>query len=255
MQPQAPTRLIFLPGLGADHRLFKPQLAAFKNSACPKWIPHQREASLASYAARFAATLPASDPPVLVGFSFGGMVALELARILPVERRPLGVVLISGVRSARAVSPAFKAQQAIGSLIPHAIAHTLIAGPLTTVFAKRDRLDAQQATLLREMASDIDTRFLFWAARACASWTHDGRVPVPVAHIHWQHDSVIPYVPHPSLQGGEAELVDAGHLISWTAADEVNAFIARSVAAFASRGPDPVDRADTAPYDDPVARD
>ncbi|MEM7621873.1 MAG: alpha/beta fold hydrolase [Planctomycetota bacterium] len=238
-------RLVFLPGLGADHRLFRPQLAAFKNTICPRWIQPKRGDSLAGYARRFAAAMlpevhgAAGDgrshaPYVLCGFSFGGMVALEIARHLPAASRPAGVILIAGVRSKRGVSNAFRVQQTIGSRVPSAIAHTMIAGPLTSLFAKRDGLNPEYTRLLKEMASDIDTAFLFWAARACASWQHDGVVPVPVAHVHGRRDPVIPYVPHPGLQGGEATLLDAGHLISWTATSDVNAFIAEHAQAFSA---------------------
>lgn len=227
-------RLVLLPGLGADHRLFRPQLAAFSNARCPRWIEPRRDESLPAYAARFSPAIPTDKPFVLVGFSFGGMVALELARSLPPEDRPLGVLLISGVRSARAISNTFKIQQAIGSLVPAPLAHTVIAGPLSSLFARRDRLSAEHTVWLREMASDIDIRFLRWAARASARWTHDGRVPVPVAHIHGRRDPVIPYVAHPELPDGEATLLDAGHLITWTAASTVNAFLEDRVAAFAA---------------------
>lgn len=219
-------RLVFLPGLGADWRLFAPQLSSFPGSGVPEWIPPRRGESIGSYAERFAERqIDTSVPYGLVGFSFGGMVALEIAARLPEDRRPAGVMLLSGIRSKRAVSLGFKLQQAFGGLVPHAISKPVVAGPLADLMARVERLNARDARTLAEMASEIHMGFLMWAAKACACWRFDGRVPVPVAHLHGRRDRVIPYVAHPKLPGGDAVMVDAGHLITWTAPADVNGAI------------------------------
>jgi pimeloyl-ACP methyl ester carboxylesterase len=237
MTAETTPRLILLPGLGADARLLEPQLDAFPGSICPPWIPPLKGETLPAYAGRFAATLDTKRPTILCGFSFGGMVALEIARVVEENKRPAGVILLSGIRSRRAVSAAFRLQQAIGTRVPKRFAKKIIAGPLTTAFAKRDGLSPGQTRTLRAMALDIDADFLFWAARACARWTCDGSCPVSVAHAHGRHDRIIPYVPHPSLPGGEATLMDAGHLIPWTATEAVNAFIRGAAASMAGPAP------------------
>src|SRR5262245_33260701 len=73
-------RLIMLPGLGADARLLTPQAAAFPGLVTPAWIEPKRNESLPDYAARFAATFALSQDTIIGGVSFGGMVALEIAR-------------------------------------------------------------------------------------------------------------------------------------------------------------------------------
>ena len=79
MEPQ----LIFLPGLGADHRLFKYQTAAFPNSIAVDWIEPKPRETLEEYAGRLADSLgPFSTPPIVCGLSLGGMVAPYLAKRL-----------------------------------------------------------------------------------------------------------------------------------------------------------------------------
>jgi len=73
----AARRLVFLPGLGADARLFDPQRAVFPEIEVPPWLPYREEESLADYARRMAATVTLSANMYLGGVSFGGMVALE----------------------------------------------------------------------------------------------------------------------------------------------------------------------------------
>jgi len=221
-------RLAYLPGLGADAALFSPQLERFGGET-PAWIEPRRGESIGAYAERFGETLDTSSPWAAVGFSFGGMVALELACRLPADRRPRVVVLISGVRSRAAVSGAFRAQRAVGGLVPRGLIRAGLDGPMARVFAQRDGLDERWTAALVSMAKRAEVPFLMWASGACCRWECDGACPVPVRHVHGRRDRIIPYVPHPALEGGRAELVDGGHLITWTAADAVNRFIGRSV--------------------------
>jgi hypothetical protein len=59
-------RLIMLPGMGVDQRLFEPQRRLFPNLEVPPWIePHLRE-NLADYARRWAGTID-PDPPFYLG--------------------------------------------------------------------------------------------------------------------------------------------------------------------------------------------
>src|SRR5262245_19159901 len=87
--------LILIPGMGADGRIFRAQHTAFQNLCVPKWITPLRNESLASYARRFAAIINPHQPCYLGGASFGGVVALEMARYLDVRV----VFLIGSLRS------------------------------------------------------------------------------------------------------------------------------------------------------------
>ena len=72
--------LILLSGMGADGRLFREQRGCFPNLITPDWIPHRRGDTLASYAERMARHIDPGCPCYVGGASFGGMVALEIAR-------------------------------------------------------------------------------------------------------------------------------------------------------------------------------
>ena len=87
--------LILLSGMGADERVFAPQLAAFPNLRVPKWIEPITGESLARYAARFARHINPGAPCVVGGASFGGFVAVEMAKHLNAK----GCILIGSVRS------------------------------------------------------------------------------------------------------------------------------------------------------------
>src|SRR5688572_20303436 len=87
--------IVFLSGMAADERLFEPQRAAFPNLRVQPWIDPLPGESLSVYAARLAPLAEPGRPCIVGGASFGGVVALELARRLPA----LACVLIGSIRS------------------------------------------------------------------------------------------------------------------------------------------------------------
>jgi len=56
--------LVFLPGMGADHRLFKYQTATFPNCYAADWIDSLPNESLEQYAVRLAETIITADEDV-----------------------------------------------------------------------------------------------------------------------------------------------------------------------------------------------
>lgn len=228
------TRVVFLPGLGADARLFGPQIAAFDNATVPEWIMPELRESLGSYALRFAesAVEPTDEEKwIAVGFSFGGIIALEMAARLPPERRPRAVVLISGLRSKRSLTKTFRAQVAVGTLVPAVIAKPVIEGPIAAMFGKACGLNDLQQAELAAMAEEVDWDFLQWAARACAEWDSDGRCPVPVHWTHGSGDRIVPYVAHPEYEDALEIIEDKSHLLTWTKAEQINAWLSEIVAS------------------------
>lgn len=218
-------RCAFLPGLAADARLFGPQLAAIPGAVTLPWIAPVGRETLEDYARRLAESI--SNLPeryALAGFSFGGQVALEMAQWL--RPAPAGIVLICGVRGPEQFTRAFKWQQAVGGLLPDAV-HRRLYAPMARAFARRCRLGPEHAATLLEMAVSNDPAFLRWSAWACNAWrcrpnlTVAGRT-IPVRHIHGELDDVIP----DPRRRADRTIPGAGHLITWTHADEVNRFIA-----------------------------
>jgi pimeloyl-ACP methyl ester carboxylesterase len=220
------TPLLLLPGLGADARLLEPLREHAPPFDVPAWITPRRRESLPDYAARFSETLAYSPEAILAGVSFGGMVALEMARARP----PAGVLLISSCRSHRAVLPRFRRQQALGRLVPAPIARALLAGPITSSVARADRLSPRHTTLLRSMARDADLPFLRWGAHAAAEWKGAPPPGVTVSQIHGRHDAVVPD-PH---EDAETVIEDAAHLITLTHPERLGRWLAEHTSVPAS---------------------
>ena len=214
-------RLFLLPGLAADARLFEPQLEALPQASVPPWLAPEAREPLERYAERLARTIPVERPYAIGGFSFGGQVALEMVQHL--HPRPACVVLVCGVRGRHQLLPAFHRQQKLGAIVPSAVQRPLL-GPYARRFARQNGLDARWTRTLVAMAQANDLDFLKWSAWACARWRGEPAVDVPVLHIHGERDRVIPDVRNEANE----TIAEAGHLITWTHADRVAAFIARA---------------------------
>jgi len=95
--------LVFLPGIGANHRLFKHQTAAFPNSYAANWIDPSPGESLEQYAVRLAEEIRTelakrpSAPVIVCGVSLGGMIAPYVARQLDA----VGCILLGSIRGPK----------------------------------------------------------------------------------------------------------------------------------------------------------
>lgn len=245
MTTPTPPPVILLPGLAANLRLFTPQLTAFDTAFVPAW-PNPEEhtptpRTLDDHAAQLHAQLHAEqrlDPrPVIVGFSFGGQVALSLTNHA-IENNlpaPRAIVLVSAPRSAKQLTPAFMRRAAAITALPAPLVSLAARSFLTRAFAKSLSLNKQLTEELKDMAREIDVPLLKQHARLSRAWDrttaqHDAiaQAAIPVHHIHANEDPVIP--PPPPDTPNLTRIPGKAHLLTWTHTDQVNALIEQAIA-------------------------
>ncbi|WP_093825084.1 alpha/beta fold hydrolase [Spirosoma endophyticum] len=90
-------KIYFISGLGADKRIFQKLVLPtfFEPVYIELLTPHQNE-SLPNYAGRMALSIDSIQPFYIVGISFGGMLATEIAKLI----RPQKTILISSVSTS-----------------------------------------------------------------------------------------------------------------------------------------------------------
>ncbi|TWU27982.1 alpha/beta fold hydrolase [Novipirellula artificiosorum] len=210
------TPLILFSGLAADREVFAPQSLAFENLIVPSWPVPESDDTLDSYSERLAGELGQFGPAVIGGASFGGIVALHVAKHLD----PLAVILIGSVRSSDELPRSAKWSrrlQPLVSLLPVRLMQ-IACVPIGSKMV--GRWFPHLGGLARQFRHS-DSKVFKWSLSRILDWDSTPRVDCPIYHIHGDRDMVLPIrhiSPTQIVAGG-------GHVISLTHANEVNAFI------------------------------
>ena len=204
--------LILLPGMNGDPRVFAKQVAAFPNLIVPRWIPPLGdEEPLADYAQRLAAKIDPGRPCLIGGVSFGGIVALEVAKHLQAR----GCVLIASCRGIEGLPPAIRLVRPVTALVPS----SLIARVARWGQASAASIEPAH---VREFAKLMprDQAFRRWAVQVLLKWQPE--LPdCPLHQIHGERDSTF----NAGNCGADCIVPEAGHLLTLTHADMVNEYL------------------------------
>jgi pimeloyl-ACP methyl ester carboxylesterase len=206
-----PARLVLIPGMGADHRLFDGIELPEREVLRTDWIPHRDGEHLSAYAGRFADHYDVGPANILIGVSMGGIVAGAMAQRVPPQR----LILISSCTDIRQLSPLIAALSPVGPVSPFELARLLPRG-----------LMPAQRKLALEMFDAQDMAFIRWACGAVMQWTGAPRLPGTVT-IHGTTDRVFPIRRQPQV---DATIQGGGHLMVMDRAVEVESAILRSLA-------------------------
>ena len=200
-------------GLGADYRAFdKLELPGYRK-VFVEWIAPEKKESMAHYAGRISSQI--ADPnPILIGLSFGGMMAVEVAKQIPASK----IVLISSAktRSDLAAGSSFFFKWKLYKVIPGSI----LRQPnfmVNNLFGAETRSDKE---LLGAILEDTNVSFFRWAMDNIVNWDNE-TIPPHLIHIHGTADKIIPYAAVKadySIEGG-------GHLMILNRADTINKII------------------------------
>ena len=172
-------------GLGADHRVFYKIDFGNHPVVFIKWITPEKNESIENYALRLIPQITIANP-ILIGLSFGGMMAVEVAKHISTEK----LILLSSAKSRNEIPFYFKLA---GRLHVHKIipATLLIKTNLFTnwFFSNRTSEDKQ---MLSDILHDTDPVFLKWAIAKIVNWKNKV-LPENVQHLHGTADRILPF--------------------------------------------------------------
>ncbi|MFD2245851.1 alpha/beta hydrolase [Pontibacter ruber] len=207
------SKVYFISGLGADERMFQYLQLKCRNIAHVRWIQPKEEEPLSDYARRLAEQIPEPNP-ILVGMSFGGVVAIELAKFL----HPRKTILISSMASSQSLPWYYRAMGALRL-------HELIPVPLMKRFHFIAPVLFGAATqaekiLLKEVILETEPHFLRWALGQLLTWHQPDHYENAVM-IHGTADRILPMREHPNI----IKIKNAGHLVVLSHATEISAIL------------------------------
>lgn len=209
-----PFTVYCIPGLGLSPEIFKHLRLEVEAVHYLSWLPPEYKESLESYVQRMAQGIaPHPKRLVLIGHSFGGVIAQELSKILEVEH----IILISSVKAKK------EKNMGINVLMRAFPVHRLVTQKIITQSFKswgsKHGYDTEEAQAVFLRAAATHSNYYFrWATSKIIAW-ESKNVVTPITHLHGTRDKTFSFkrILHPVLavEGGTHFMVfNKAHLIS-----------------------------------------
>ena len=210
-------KIYALSGLGADERAF--QKLNINGEFIPiSWLDPKPEESLSSYANRLSEQIDQSEPFVLLGLSFGGMLASELNKII----KPELTILLSSASTKNELPAYFTV---IRKLRLTRILPASCFKPPAWFMNSYFRLKRNQdRALVKDIMRDSNPVFIKWAVGAIMNWDNT-IVPENVLRIHGDKDRVLINRRLP-----DSITLGKGHLIVFDQANKVSEIVNERIA-------------------------
>ena len=202
----------FISGQAADEKLFENlRLPPHINIGHVHWIEPLKHETLIDYCNRLSQQIDTSDDFVLIGVSLGGIVAVELNKIL----HPKQTIIISSIATMHELGPVLKFIRffRIHKIVPAGLYkwHTPI---LNWYFGAKNKREKE---LLRFYSRSTTKNYMNWAVNEILNWKNEQRPP-NLFQIHGTKDRIFPY----KRTHADVLIKDGTHLIVHNHADEIS---------------------------------
>lgn len=209
-------KIYCISGLGADERLFKNLLLPDAELIYLNWMPYHTHDNVVSYAKKMSVQVGESNP-VLMGVSFGGMLAVEMAKQVQATQ----VFLISSARSGSDFP--FPYHLAGFLKLTHLIPGVLIKSPTKLIDYLFGVQSAEDRDLLHDYLHNADPHYIRWALQRILEWKNTD-TSINTVQIHGTNDKVIPIPSKVNYR-----LQQAGHLMVFNRSEEVSKIISENL--------------------------
>lgn len=210
-------KVFCIGGLGTDERIFSKLVISNADLVIVKWLIPEKKESFSAYVKRMM--LQITEPqPILLGISFGGMIAVEMAKLYPTKKTfiiasvkhknelPFWMKILSRVPLHRLLKPR-----------PNKLIY-----PIEDFFLGAD--DAETKKLAANYRENINQKYLQWSIHEIINW-QNVTIPQNLIHIQGTADRVFP------LRNMYAEyLIENGkHFMIFNRAAEISNIIKREL--------------------------
>ena len=172
-------------GLGVDERVFKYLDFTGFDVTFIKWIKHDANERIEDYAKRLTAQIT-TPVPILIGLSFGGMMAMEVAKHLKTDK----IILLASAKTYKEVPFYYRLIRylKLHKVLPAKLLklHTVVSDWFFGVKANEHR------EMLSAILNDLDEDFLKWAIDKIVCWKNQ-TIQANIIHIHGDNDRILPF--------------------------------------------------------------
>ncbi len=208
-----------ISGLGADSRIFNKIDIHNAELHFINWITPEITDTLPNYAQKISQQIVHNNP-ILLGVSFGGMLAIEIAKQFKLLGKPVSkTIIVSSCKNRNELPIYFRA---VGRLRLHKIIPFKIlrhASPLTKlVFGLQG---SEQELYLKEiMMQKTNPLFLKRCINMILNWKYD-QTPENVIHIHGTKDLLLPINKRMNCH----KIEKGTHFLIWNQSNKVNTIL------------------------------
>ena len=184
---KAKWKIYAIPGLGFDYRIFEKLRLTNAEICYCDWIEPLASENIVDYATRFAREMITDQNVVLMGQSFGGILAQEIAKIKEINH----LILVSTVQSNGEMPFGFK------NLARYNLYKLITRQSILTTFPFWQKtygyISEEDQNLFKSMVVKNSNNYLHWAINQLGSWK--GIITQPhqsVLRVHGDSDKTFP---------------------------------------------------------------
>lgn len=211
-------KIYAIPGLGTNWEVFsRTKLPEGYELVALKWPQPEKGLSLKDYAKLFLPQINTTKPFILMGLSFGGMLSVELSKIL----KPHKTILISSCKISEDLPGIVKFVRVIPlhKMLPESLLRwgQCYCGPIIG-------LEKEYRGELRKMLVDIPPRYFRNTIHYIAHW-ENSEIPANCILIHGTADKLVPITKARTdyaITGGQ-------HAMIISKKEEVNSILAKII--------------------------
>lgn len=172
-----------LPGLGADQRLFS-KLKLQAELIPITYVDAEINDTAESYAAKLVDQIK-EENPILMGVSLGGILAIEISKLIPVKK----LILISTIKTKDELPPYFS----LVDHLPFNISKTAVWFKNYGEWLKPfyNKISKEDMELFKSMLIKTPDDFINWGVNAVSHWQNE-TLNTDYIHIHGSLDLVFP---------------------------------------------------------------
>ena len=205
-------------GLGADERVFKfLDFSGFEINYI-QWLQPEKEESIENYSKRLTAQIT-TGRPILIGLSFGGMIATEVAKFVDTEK----IILFASAKTKQEIPFYYKiaGRLKLHKLLPFNFLKqpNIFSNWFFGVYSKQDK------KLLADILHDTNPIFLKWAIDKVINWKNI-TAHKQIRHIHGSADRVLPI----NYVNFDVKVNKGGHLMTVNKSKELSSLIRKELA-------------------------
>lgn len=204
-----------IPGLGINEEIFSN--LSLKNCSIHyiKWITPLKNETLPNYAARLAEQIDTSQPFALIGMSFGGMCAVEIAKKLKCVK----TILVSSSKTAGEIPINIRMW---GNLpLYKNFNDTFYKNAAINIKSLFGVKSKEQGERFERMLNSAPENYFAGAINCIVTWQNK-EIPENLIHIHGTADLVLPYS---KIENCNYTIKDGTHFMIANRAEEISVII------------------------------